>query len=106
MQYRAPRVYERVTRRLAARLKFDREIDMGDERRRTLAPVWMIEGGEQEATLPHGEDRRLSALAEAIREHESAGRRHAMPARPQDLTLYRRLRRICSEVPSREGRDS
>ena len=68
-----------------------------------MSPVWMIEGSEQEgprADLPPlGGDRRLSALAEAIREHESASRRHALPARPQDVALYRRLRRICSEPP-------
>ncbi len=66
-----------------------------------MTPVWMIEGAEQEVAAPINGDRRLSALAEAIREHESANRRHAMPARPQDLTLYRRLRRICSEPQRR-----
>ncbi len=64
-----------------------------------MTPVWMIEGAEHETPLPpSGEagDERLSELAHAIREHESESRRHAMPPRPQDLILYRRLRRICS----------
>jgi hypothetical protein len=43
------------------------------------------------------EERRFSALAAAIRDHESTGRHHAMPARPQDLALYRRLRQICGQ---------
>ncbi len=65
-----------------------------------MAPVWMIEGTEHEtAPAPAGENARLSELARAIREHESESRRHAMAARPQDLILYRRLRRICSAQP-------
>ena len=84
-----------------------------------MSPVWMIEGGatatdpilSAEAALAdgHGEEqsitrrrfspaeRRLSALAAAVRDHESTGRHQAMPARPQDLALYRRLRQICAE---------
>jgi hypothetical protein len=65
-----------------------------------MAPVWMIEGAEHETGMaPPEENERLSELARAIREHESASRRQAMPARPQDLILYRRLRRICSAQP-------
>jgi hypothetical protein len=66
------------------------------EEEATMTPVWMIEGAEQETRTLGSGDQRLSELARAIREHESANRRHAMPARPQDLVLYRRLRRICS----------
>jgi hypothetical protein len=75
-----------------------------------MSPVWLIEGGTAiaEAEVP-GEvaasgsrfpstpDQRLSALAAAVREHESRGRHAAMPARPQDMMLYRRLRQICGE---------
>ena len=77
-----------------------------------MSPVWMIEGG---ATAPEADspsqpekagrrfapadanERRLKELAAAIRDHESRGRHHALPARPEDLTLYRRLRQICGE---------
>jgi hypothetical protein len=66
----------------------------------------MIEGGATPAEafdpdwqprFPNGTDRRLAALAAAIRDHESRSRHTAMPARPEDLTLYRRLRQICGE---------
>ena len=78
-----------------------------------MSPVWLIEGGASmaEAEVPSPEagngtpaprfpetsDQRLSALAAAVRDHESRGRHNAMPARPQDLMLYRRLRQICGE---------
>jgi hypothetical protein len=75
-----------------------------------MSPVWMIEGGPTAAdgidavgTAPgetNGKTRdakRFSALAAAIRDHESTGRHQAMPARPQDLALYRRLRQICGQ---------
>ena len=69
-----------------------------------MAPVWLIEGGatmaeaepaEGEPRFPSSADQRLSALAAAIRDHESRSRHTAMPARPQDMALYRRLRQIC-----------
>jgi len=77
-----------------------------------MSPVWMIEGG---ATTPDAEspsrsetahrrfapadpnERRFNELAAAIRDHESRARYTAMPARPEDLTLYRRLRQICGD---------
>lgn len=74
-----------------------------------MSPVWMIEGGATAADGTDAEgrglereggltrDERFSALAAAIRDHESTGRHHAMPARPQDLALYRRLRQICGQ---------
>jgi hypothetical protein len=79
-----------------------------------MSPVWLIEGGaaiaepevpSDEAAanggktrrFPSSTDERLSALAAAVRDHESRGRHAAMPARPEDLTLYRRLRQICGE---------
>jgi len=68
----------------------------------------LIEGGaamaeaevpsdERQPRFPSSPDQRVSALAAAIREHESRGRHAAMPARPQDMLLYRRLRQICGE---------
>jgi hypothetical protein len=86
-----------------------------------MSPVWLIEGGatatdpifNAEAAVADSEveeskppvtrrrfspaERRFSALAAAIREHENTGRHQAMPARPQDLALYRRLRQICGQ---------
>jgi hypothetical protein len=75
-----------------------------------MSPVWLIEGGaamaevgvpeddaSQGSRFPSSPDQRLSALAAAIREHESRGRHAAIPARPQDMVLYRRLRQICGE---------
>jgi len=73
-----------------------------------MSPVWLIEGGAAMAEgelpsdgpqprFPSSTDQRLSALAAAIREHESRGRHAAVPARPQDMLLYRRLRQICGE---------
>jgi hypothetical protein len=43
-------------------------------------------------------ERRLAALAAAIREHESRRRHHAAPLRPEDIALYRRLRQVCGEA--------
>jgi hypothetical protein len=87
-----------------------------------MSPVWMIEGGATavedglEAAVGAGPthigrvngaetlsernlaERRLSALAEAVREHESTSRHYAVPPRPQDLALYRRLRQICGTI--------
>ena len=73
-----------------------------------MSPVWLIEGGaamaeaeapseEPQPRFPSSADQRLSALAAAIRDHESRGRHSAMPARPQDMLLYRRLRQVCGE---------
>lgn len=86
-----------------------------------MSPVWMIEGGATavDEVIParaaaatrstsepkHGDrarernpaDPRLVALAAAVREHESSVRYHAVPARPYDITLYRRLRQICAD---------
>jgi hypothetical protein len=43
-------------------------------------------------------ERRFSALAAAIREHEASVRRREYIMRPQDRALYRRLRQICGEA--------
>jgi hypothetical protein len=42
------------------------------------------------------EERRFSALAQAVREHEARARGQVLPARPYDIALYRRLRQLCS----------
>jgi hypothetical protein len=43
-------------------------------------------------------ERRFSALAAAVREHEARASRHTVGARPHDVALYRRLRQIIAEV--------
>jgi hypothetical protein len=44
-------------------------------------------------------ERRFSALAAAVREHEANLRRRGeLSMRPQDQTLYRRLRQICGDL--------
>jgi hypothetical protein len=87
-----------------------------------MTPVWMIEGGatttdplidaelapgagegeglDEGARMPvEGQrfavERRFSAAA--VRDHESTIRHQAIPARPQDMALYRRLRQICGQ---------
>jgi hypothetical protein len=42
--------------------------------------------------------RRFSALAAAVREHEAKVRRRDYQVRPQDQALYRRLRQICGDA--------
>jgi hypothetical protein len=64
-----------------------------------MSPVWMIEGSRKldpvnERNLA---ERRFSALAAAVREHEAMVRRREYSMRPQDSHLYRRLRQICGE---------
>jgi hypothetical protein len=43
-------------------------------------------------------ERRFSALAAAVREHEARASRHTVGPRPHDVTLYRRLRQIIAET--------
>jgi len=43
-------------------------------------------------------ERRFSALAAAVREHEAKATRHTVGARPHDVALYRRLRQILAEA--------
>jgi hypothetical protein len=65
-----------------------------------MSPVWIIEGDrtkEHPVPDPSATDRRFSDLAAAIRDHEAAVNRREVLARPQDLSLYRRLRQICGE---------
>jgi hypothetical protein len=64
-----------------------------------MSPVWIIEGDRtrQHPAPDPPADRRLSDLAAAIRDHEAAVNRREVSARPQDLSLYRRLRQICGD---------
>ena len=42
-------------------------------------------------------DKRFSALAAAVRDHEARARELLVGVRAHDVELYRRLRRICGE---------
>jgi hypothetical protein len=64
-----------------------------------MTPITMVEGtrkldavGERNVA-----ERRFSALAAAVREHEALVRRREYATRPQDMALYRRLRQINGE---------
>jgi hypothetical protein len=65
-----------------------------------MSPVWIIEGAAPAAD-PVAErnlaERKLAALADAVREHERDIVGDAPTARPQDHSLYHRLREICDE---------
>ena len=65
-----------------------------------MTPVWMIEGSRKLDPVSERNvaERRFSALAAAIREHEASVRRREYVMRPQDAQLYRRLRQICGDV--------
>lgn len=65
-----------------------------------MSPVWMIEGATKldAVSARNLAERRFSALAAAVREHEASVRRREVGAlRSQDASLYRRLRQICGE---------
>jgi hypothetical protein len=65
-----------------------------------MTPVWMIEGSRELDPISERKlaERRFSALAAAIREHEANVRRREYLIRPQDAQLYRRLRQICGDA--------
>ncbi len=65
-----------------------------------MSPVTIIEGETSKrdpAFDQHALERRFTDLAAAVRDHEAAVNRREVLARPQDLSLYRRLRQICGE---------
>lgn len=72
-----------------------------------MSPVQIIEGARK--LDPTAErrvaERRFSALAAAVREHEANVRRREFQLRPQDQALYRRLRQICGINVSEDLRD-
>lgn len=65
-----------------------------------MSPVWMFEGKTKLDPVNEKRlaERRFSALAAAVREHEANVRRHEFRLRPHDQALYRRLRQICGEL--------
>jgi len=65
-----------------------------------VTPVWMFEGTRKLDPVAERRlvERRFSALAAAVRDHEARVRRHhSGRARPSDLALYRRLRQILGD---------
>ncbi len=65
-----------------------------------MTPVQIIEGSRKldPVSERNQAERRFSALAAAVREHEAAVRRREYGVRAQDQALYRRLRQICGDV--------
>lgn len=75
-----------------------------------MSPVTIVEGSPRSGeagTRPqpatgldpiserNAAERRLSALAEAVRDHQNRSSRHLRSTRYHDEELYRRLRQIC-----------
>ena len=62
-----------------------------------MSPIQIIEGSRKldPVSERNQAQRRFSALAAAVREHEANVRRREFQMRPQDQALYRRLRQIC-----------
>ncbi len=65
-----------------------------------MTPVRIIEGTRKLDPVSERNrvERRFSALAAAVREHEASVRRREVSMRPQDQALYRRLRQICGDA--------
>ena len=65
-----------------------------------MTPVTVVEGNRKLDPVSERNiaERRFSALASAVREHEALVRRRQYGIRPQDQALYRRLRQICGEL--------
>jgi hypothetical protein len=65
-----------------------------------MTPITMVEGTRKLDAVSERivAERRFSALASAVREHEASVRRREYAMRPSDQALYRRLRQICGEL--------
>jgi hypothetical protein len=65
-----------------------------------MTPITVVEGTRKLDPVSERNvaERRFSALASAVREHEALVRRRQFAIRPQDQALYRRLRQICGEL--------
>jgi hypothetical protein len=66
-----------------------------------MSPIWFIEGSKNLDPVSERNlaQRRYSALAAAVLEHEAKAQRRESRVRPQDRALYRRLREISDEGP-------
>jgi hypothetical protein len=65
-----------------------------------MTPITLVEGTRKLDPVSERNvaERRFSALASAVREHEASVRRREYSMRAQDQALYRRLRQICGEL--------
>jgi hypothetical protein len=65
-----------------------------------MTPITLVEGTRNPDPVSERNlaERRFSALASAVREHEASVRRREYVMRSQDQALYRRLRQICGEL--------
>ena len=65
-----------------------------------MTPITMVEGTRKLDVVSERNvaERRFSALASAVREHEASVKRRQYSMRAQDQALYRRLRQICGEL--------
>jgi hypothetical protein len=65
-----------------------------------MTPITMVEGTRKLDAVGERNlaERRFSALASAVREHEASAKRRQPLMRAQDQALYRRLRQICGEL--------
>ena len=65
-----------------------------------MSPIWIFDGRRELDAVGQRNlaQRRFSALAAAVREHEAGARRASRAVRPHDAALYRRLRQICGEL--------
>jgi hypothetical protein len=66
-----------------------------------MSPMTIIEGTQRLDAVSERNlaERRFSALAAAVREHDASVRRNDLGVqRPQDASLYRRLRQICGDA--------
>jgi hypothetical protein len=84
----------------ARRAKVDSERNKESRGGGAMSPVQIIEGTRKLDPVSERNlaQRRFSALAAAVREHEANVRRREYSVRPQDQALYRRLRQICGEL--------
>ena len=70
-----------------------------------MSPIWMFEGTKKLDAVSERNlaERRFSALAAAVRQHEASTRRQVPGMRTADAALYRRLRQICGELLEAKG---
>ena len=86
---RTPR-YPRAFKTLKQKEKVDK----------AMTPIWMFEGTKKLDPVSQRNlaERRFSALAAAVRQHEAATKREVPGVRPEDAALYRKLRQICGQA--------
>jgi hypothetical protein len=63
-----------------------------------MTPMEIFEGARSNVERGGRAERRLTDLAQAVRQHEDTTRGQTRHARPQDRNLYQRLRQISGEA--------